>query len=114
MFVAQIMFLLVDYFTSSSVELLYVEFPKKAFAILLCWLPELLCDLCVGEMGIFQFVENAYINQQFEVQQKKCSFSSDQYSLIVDISLCFLAWLFYALLILLGRKKSLILKIHFS
>lgn len=36
MFVAQIMFLLVDYFTSSSVELLYVEFPKKAFAILLC------------------------------------------------------------------------------
>lgn len=54
----------------------------------------------MGEMGIFLFVENACINQQFELQQKKCSSPSDEHSLILDISLCFLAWLFYALLIL--------------
>lgn len=65
------------------------SFLKKAFYTLLCWLPaELLCDLCMGEIGIFQFVGNACINQQFEVQQKKCRSPSDQYSLIVDISLC--------------------------
>lgn len=66
------MFLLVDYFTPSSVELLlYVEFPKEAFNTSLRWLPaQLHCDLCMGEMGIFQFVENDCINQQFEVQQK--------------------------------------------
>lgn len=68
----------------------------------------------MGEMGIFQFVEHTCINQQFEVQQEKYSSPSDQYSLIVDISLCLLVWLFYALLILLSSKKSLVLKIHFT
>lgn len=78
-----------------------MEFPKKAVNTLLPWLlAGLLCDLCMGEMGIFLFVENACINQQFELQQKKCSSPSDEHSLILDISLCFLAWLFYALLIL--------------
>lgn len=90
------------------------SFQKKLYT-LLCWLPaELLCDLCMGEIDIFQFVENACINQQFQVQQKKCSSPSDQYSLIVDISLCSLMWLSYALLILLSSKKSLILETHFA
>lgn len=78
-------------------------------------LAELLSDLCMGEMGIFLCVENACIAQQFEVQQRKCSSPSDQYSLILTFLSLFSSMTLLSCVNLLEQwEDSLIQKTHFT
>lgn len=74
---------------------------------------ELLSDLCMGEMGIFLCVENACITQQFEVQQRKCSSPSDQYSLILTFLFSSMT-LLSCVNLLQQWEDSLIQKTHFT
>lgn len=46
------------------------DFPKEIKTSLRKMPPELLFDLCTGEMGVCLCVGNACTTQQFEVQQK--------------------------------------------